>query len=80
MSLMMIALAAAAAAPTAQPAIQTRTIGAHTPGRIDSQRCLWTATVSGSTHSGSTPGACHSDTRVIEAEIARRSDARQADL
>lgn len=80
MSLTLIAIAVAAASPGSQPDIQMRTIGAHTPGRIDSQRCLWTATVSGATHSGSTPGACHSDTRAIEAEITRRSEANRADL
>ena len=26
--------------------IKTRTIGAHTPNRMDGRRCLWTATVS----------------------------------
>ncbi|HEX7781676.1 MAG TPA: hypothetical protein VF509_02605 [Sphingobium sp.] len=60
MSLTLIAMAAAAATHnvqvehrgkpveavySAQTDIRTRTIGAHTPNRADSRRCLWTATI-----------------------------------
>ncbi|WHO37516.1 hypothetical protein PMI04_013160 [Sphingobium sp. AP49] len=59
MSLILMALAAAAthnvsvehhgsqvgATYTARTEIQTRTIGAKTPNRMDNQRCLWTATI-----------------------------------
>jgi hypothetical protein len=60
MSLTLIALAAAAATHTTQiehrgtpveavysarTDIQMRTVGAHTPNRMDSRRCQWTATI-----------------------------------
>lgn len=60
MSLTLIAIAAAAATHTihiehrgapveavysARTDIQMRTVGAHTPNRMDSRRCQWTATV-----------------------------------
>jgi len=37
--------AAVAAHYSARTEIETRTIGAHTPNRVDGRRCQWTATV-----------------------------------
>lgn len=31
---------------SARADIQTRTVGAHTPNRVDGRRCMWTATLS----------------------------------
>ncbi|HEX8388989.1 MAG TPA: hypothetical protein VF636_08230 [Sphingomonas sp.] len=66
----------AASTPTT-PGLTLRQVGAVAPpGRPDTLRCLWTATIGERRVSGSRHGRCDELRRAIEEEVAARSARR----